>query len=66
MDGKRLGSSDGRRYDDSELPRNGLALTFGEDAGVAQLAEQLLRKQCPVSEIEIGPKRAFDQLFKNN
>jgi hypothetical protein len=44
----------------------GLALTFGEHAGVAQLAEQLFCKGVAASEIEIGPKGPCDHLYENN
>jgi hypothetical protein len=44
----------------------GLALTFGEDAGSAQLAQQLFVNRWAAAEYEIGPKGPYDQLYKNN
>jgi hypothetical protein len=38
----------------SDLPEKGLALTFGEDAGVAQLAEQLFCKQQVTGSIPVA------------
>jgi hypothetical protein len=40
-----LGSVEAGPQFDSDLHEKKLALTFGEDAGVAQLAEQLVCKQ---------------------
>ncbi len=49
----------------TSLPKR-VPLRLPEDAGVAQLAEQLFCKQAAVAEIEIGPKRPYNQLYKNN
>ena len=43
-----------------------LELTFGDDAGVAQRQSSCFVNRRSVSEIEIGPKGPYDQLFKNN
>jgi hypothetical protein len=48
------------------IPEKRLALTFGEDASVAQWQSSCFVNRWSVSEIEIGPKEPYDQLFKNN